>query len=253
MSLNILLSGANGYMGKVISSLAAKNPEIEIVAGFDIVCEQYSSFPIYNDLNNKNIDADVIIDFSHPSAFDVISKYAKTSKTPIVFATTGFSEDQKQKMIELSKHVPVFFSANMSLGVNLVIDLVKRMTKNSSDKFDIEIVEKHHNRKVDSPSGTAIAIAEEINSALPEKYSFVFERESRHRSRSKNEIGISSIRGGTIVGEHTIIFAGHDEVIEIKHTAMSRDIFATGSINAAKFLSNKEAGSYTMQDLFKGE
>lgn len=253
MSFNILLSGANGYMGKVITSLAEKDPEIRITAGFDVDVTQYSSFPIYDDLNNKNIDADVIIDFSHPSAFDAIYKYAKSSKTPIVFATTGLSDAQKQKMVELSKHIPVFFSANMSLGVNLLIDLAKRMTKNSNGKFDIEIIEKHHNRKVDSPSGTALAIAEEINSVLPEKYLFIYERESKHQSRSKNEIGISCIRGGTIVGEHTVIFAGHDEVIEIKHTAMSREIFATGSINAAKFIANKKAGSYNMDDLLKGE
>jgi 4-hydroxy-tetrahydrodipicolinate reductase len=249
MKTRILLSGAAGHMGKVIAS----SENITVAAGFDINTERYSYFPVYSDISGIEIDADVIIDFSHPAAFEKIYDYAKRTKTPIVFATTGLSAEQIKAISELASHVPVFYSANMSLGVNLMIETVKSIASKVYGKFDIEIIEKHHRRKIDAPSGTALKIADAINEIIPEKMSYVYDRESKRESRSDNEIGICAIRGGTIAGEHTVIFAGEDEILEIKHTAMSRNIFAKGAIEAAAFIKDKGAGLYTMNELLGGE
>lgn len=252
MSIKVLLCGANGHMGKVISELSMKRSDISITAGYDIntVCDY--DYPVYDSFDKPLPDADVMIDFSHPSAFDAVAGYAKSKGIPVVFATTGLLSSHMEKMKELSKYVPVFFSANMSLGVNYMLDLVKRLTKMAKG-FDIEIEERHHRRKIDAPSGTALKIADAINEAAENKYTYTFDRESKRTARSDDEIGISALRGGTIVGEHTVIFAGYDEVIEIKHTAMSREIFAVGALDAAVFIKDKSPGFYGMNDLLEGD
>lgn len=247
--INVIISGANGYMGRVLSRLAACDPEVNIVAGIDINAEQSAGFPIYASPFDFTGKADVIIDFSHPSAFEAVTRFAESFKIPVVMATTGLSAEQRNRLKSLSSSIPVFFSANYSIGINLVIDLVKRAVSALDRGFDIEIVEKHHNRKIDAPSGTALAIADAVAEASPEPLTYMYDRHSSMRKRAQNEIGIHSIRGGTIVGEHEVIFAGNDEVIEIKHSAASRDIFAQGAIMAAKFLSKKKTGFYTMTDL----
>jgi 4-hydroxy-tetrahydrodipicolinate reductase len=253
MCLRILISGACGHMGRAVWSLSSGDKDIRVVAGYDVKHPQYPDFPVFNDLEGSLPDADVIIDFSHPSAFDNICGYAKKTGTPIVCATTGLSQEQLDSMSALACFIPVFYSPNMSMGVNLLINAVKKLAADTYGIFDIEIIEKHHRSKVDSPSGTALKIAEAINQSLPEKYDLVFDRETRRTARPDNEIGISSVRAGTIAGEHTVIFAGRDEVIEIKHTALSRDIFASGALNAAKFIADRLPGLYSMNDLFGGK
>jgi 4-hydroxy-tetrahydrodipicolinate reductase len=248
--VRIILSGCNGKMGQVVTRLAKQNPEVEIVAGIDINDSSKNDYPVFKDATKCNIEGDVIIDFSNPGALEGLLKLAIARKLPLVMATTGFSEIQKKQLKEASSIIPVFQSANMSLGVNLLIDLVKKAAKNLENYFDIEIIEKHHNQKVDAPSGTALAIADAINDTLEKKQEYIYDRHARRMKRSKTEIGIHAVRGGTIVGEHSVIFAGNDEIIELKHTAMSKDIFAIGAIKVAVFLFNKKAGLYSMNDLF---
>ena len=246
--INILLCGANGKMGNAVRRVVADNDLVTIVAGFDIntaTCE----FPVYDDLSNIREKIDCIIDFSHPSLTDRILDYARANKIPAIICTTGLSKDQLSKMEFYSKDTPIFFSANMSIGVNLLIDLVCRASKILENNFDIEIVEKHHNLKKDAPSGTAIMIAEAINEELDNKMHYVYDRHSVRKPREKTEIGMHSIRGGTIVGEHDVIFAGRDEVITLSHSAGSKQVFAVGSVNAAVFLSGCEKGLYQMSDL----
>ena len=246
---NIILSGANGKMGRVITRLAATDSDCKIVAGIDIndFCE--NDYPVFTDVSKCDVSADVIVDFSHPSAFDSLMEFAKMRKIPIIVATTGLSEEQRNALLEYSKEIPVFFSANMSLGINLIINLAKKATSILEGNFDIEIVEKHHNQKIDAPSGTALAIADAISDTLSNKPEYVYDRHSMRKKRSVNEIGIHSVRGGTIVGEHEIIFAGQDEVITLGHQATSKEVFAVGSIRAAKFMKGKPAGMYDMNDL----
>jgi 4-hydroxy-tetrahydrodipicolinate reductase len=191
----------------------------------------------------------VIIDFSNPDALESIVEYAVNNKIPLVMATTGLSSDQKSALKAASTKIPVFFSANMSLGVNLLIDLVKKAAKVLKDNFDIEIIEKHNNQKLDAPSGTALAIADAINTVFEQRQEYIFDRHSRRKKRSKNEIGIHAVRGGTIVGEHQVIFSGNDEIIEINHIAMSKKIFAEGALKAASFIHQKAPGIYGMNDL----
>lgn len=247
--INILLSGANGKMGRVISRLVADDEAATICGGIDINTEKYDSFPIYPSPDTYEGNCDVIVDFSHPSVFKPLLSFALEKKFPIVICTTGLSESDKELMKKASEEIPVFFSANMSLGVNLLIDLAKKATAVLEDNFDIEIVERHHNQKIDAPSGTALAIADAIADTACDNKNYVYDRHSVRRKRSKDEIGIHAVRGGTIVGEHEVIFAGNDEIIEIKHTAMSKEIFATGAIKAAKFLKGKNPGFYSMNDL----
>ncbi len=247
--IKIILSGCNGKMGQVITKLAAERDDLKIVAGLDIVDSDKNGYPIFTNVKSCNIIADVIIDFSNPAAFDPLMEYAVSRKIPIVMATTGLSGANLKTLQSVSKDIPVFFSANMSLGVNLLIDLVKKAARILEDNFDIEIVEKHHNQKIDAPSGTALAIADAINSALEQKQEYIYDRHSRRKKRSKREIGIHAVRGGTIVGDHSVIFAGNDEIIEINHIAMSKEIFGTGALKAAKFLSDKKPGFYNMNDL----
>lgn len=244
---SIILSGACGHMGRVIADTVRKKEGFEIVCGFDIKQDVASPFPVYSSPKEFSGRADVIIDFSHPSAFEGVLDYAVNTKTPVVFATTGLSEEQKNKMKAASEKTAVFYSANMSLGISVITALAKRAAEILGDNFDIEIIEKHHHRKLDAPSGTALAIADELNEK--DDFEYVYDRHSVRKARSPKEIGIHSVRGGTIVGEHTVLFAGNDEVIEIKHSAASREIFATGAIAAAGFLKGKPAGMYSMKDI----
>ena len=246
---NLILSGANGKMGQVIVALAKNDPTVKIRAGFDINNVETDIFPVYANPSEYTGEADCIIDFSHPSAFDALLSYALEREIPVVFATTGLSAEQIEKIHTASEKIPLFYSANMSIGVNLLIDIVTRAENVLKDSFDIEIVEKHHHRKVDAPSGTALAIADAIKGNSDKDYEYVYDRHAVRQKRAGNEIGIHAVRGGTIVGEHSVIFAGNDEIIEIKHTALSRDIFAEGALKAAKFLVDKPAGLYNMKNM----
>ena len=244
----IILSGALGKMGKAITSCVYNRDDCEIVAGVDLASAE-SSFPIFKSFDDINVDADVIIDFSHPSVLEDLLSFAKEKKMPAVIATTGLNDEQIEHIRNVSKDVPLFFSANMSIGVSLVSELAKKAAKVLGGSFDIEIVEAHHNQKIDAPSGTALMLADSISEALDEKPIYEFDRHSKRIKRTKNEIGIHAVRGGTIVGEHEIIFAGPDEVIKISHSAYSKQLFANGSVNAGLFLVNKEPGFYNMKDL----
>ena len=247
--VNIAITGACGKMGRVIADIISTRSDCSVCAGVDIVAEQYSDFPVYKNVNELTSKPDVIIDFSHPSALDSLLDYCKINNVPVGVATTGYTDDQIKQIKAAAEQIPVFFTFNMSLGINLLVDLAKRATKVLGDQFDIEIVEKHHNLKKDAPSGTAIMIAEAINEELDNKMHYVYDRHSVRKPREKTEIGMHSIRGGTIVGEHDIIFAGRDEVLTLSHSAGSKQVFAVGSVNAAVFLSGCEKGLYQMSDL----
>lgn len=239
-------------MGHAVAKAAADNENINIVAGFDIKPCPDLNFPIYTSLEDIKETVDVIVDFSHPSMTDKILDYSRDNNIPAVICTTGLSNEQIAKISRTSSSVPVFFSANMSLGVNLLIDLVKRASKLLEDNFDIEIIEKHHNQKLDAPSGTALAIADAISDAVTYEPEYTYDRHSVRKKRDKKEIGIHAVRGGTIVGEHSVIFAGCDEVIELKHTATSKEVFAVGAIKAAIFIKGMAPGLYSMKDLIEG-
>ncbi len=246
--INILLSGCNGKMGRVVTGILEKEDACEIVCGFDINTES-GSYPVYDDLGKIKEKVDVVIDFSHPACLDSLVAFCGDRRIPLVISTTGLSTEQREKLVELSKRIPVFFSANMSVGVNLLVSLVKKAAAILEGNFDIEIIEKHHNQKIDAPSGTALMIADEISSTLKGNVDYVYDRHYVRKKREPSEIGIHSLRGGTIVGEHSVIFAGNDEVIEVKHTAMGKEVFAVGAVKAAKFLVGKQPGMYNMEDL----
>lgn len=245
----IILSGCLGRMGKAITEIVENTDGAEIVCGFD-VAKGERNYPIYSDYENLDVDADVIIDFSHPSNFENILSFAKAKNISVVVATTGLSAEQKAELKAAADEIPVFFSANMSLGINLLIRLAKMATKVLEKDFDIEIVEKHHNKKLDAPSGTALAIADAIADTMNDDAKYVYERQSVRKQREKSEIGIHAIRGGTIVGDHDVIYAGPDEVITLSHSAQSREVFAQGAVKAAMFMSGKPKGFYCMDDLF---
>jgi 4-hydroxy-tetrahydrodipicolinate reductase len=247
------MSGCNGKMGQVITRLAEQYEDLQIAAGYDIADNGKNSYPVFTDLKGCNVKTDVIIDFSNPAALEGLLNYAASKKIPVIVATTGHSPAQKMLIEQASRTIPVFNSANMSLGVNLVMDLVKKAARLLETNFDIEIIEKHHNQKLDAPSGTALAIADSINSVLEQKQEYIYDRHSRRKKRSRTEIGIHAVRGGTIVGEHSVIFAGNDEIIEINHSAMSKDIFGTGALRAARFIYGKKPGLYSMNDLISEE
>ncbi len=252
MSLvKVILNGCRGKMGKVIENTVKSRPDIIISAGVDALNEESSyDFPVYNDINDVKEEADVIIDFSNPSALKGLIDFSINRKIPLVICTTGFSDQQINEIKLASKKAPVFFSGNMSLGINLLMELSKKAANILYDSyFDIEIIEKHHNQKIDAPSGTALMIADAISSSLEDNMQYVFDRHSYRKKRARNEIGIHSIRGGSIVGEHEVVFAGKDEVIKLTHSAGSKEIFATGAINAAIFMAGKADGLYNMGDV----
>lgn len=247
--INIILSGCNGKMGRVITRLVAEDETCRIAAGFDISDALPNDYPVYTNLEDCKEQADVIIDFSHPSALEPLLDFAVAKNIPAVVATTGLSAEQKELLVTTSEKIPVFFSANMSLGINLLISLAKKAAVLLEEQFDIEIVERHHNQKIDAPSGTALAIADGISEVLKNPCEYVYDRHSVRRKRKKTEIGLHAVRGGTIVGDHEVIFAGTDEVIELKHSAASKEVFAVGAVKAAKFLAGKQPGMYSMTDL----
>ncbi len=235
-------------MGRVITSVLEKDESAQIVCGYDVNTES-DSYPVYDDLSKVTQKVDVVIDFSAPCCVESVVEFCGDRRIALVEATTGLSNDQLEKIIALSKRIPVFSSANMSVGVNLLVSLVKKAAAVLEGNFDIEIIEKHHNQKIDAPSGTALMIADEISSSLKGGVEYVYDRHFVRKKREKKEIGIHSVRGGTIVGEHNVIFAGNDEVIEIKHSATGKEVFAVGAVKAAKFLVGKQPGYYNMEDL----
>ena len=243
------MHGCNGHMGQVISKLVLEDTDAEIVAGIDLYDGIKNTYPVFSTLKDCNIKADVIIDFANAKAIDDLLSYTMKEKVPVVLCTTGLSKEQLELIEEASKHVAILKSANMSIGVNFLFKLLQSAAKALAADFDIEIVEKHHNQKVDAPSGTALALADAINDALNQEYEYVYDRSQSREKRSKKEIGISAVRGGSIVGEHEVIFAGTDEVIEIKHTAYSKAIFAKGAVSAAKYLAGKAPGMYDMSNV----
>lgn len=248
--VKIIMHGCNGKMGQVITGIVAVDKDAEIVAGIDIVDNRQNTYPVFTNIDDCNVEADVIIDFASAKAIDKLLDYVETRKIPVVLCTTGLSEEQLARVEEVSKKVAVLKSANMSLGINTLFKVLKSVSPLLAEAgFDIEIVEKHHHFKVDAPSGTALALGDAVNESLPEKYEYKFDRSQDRIPRPKNEIGFSSVRGGTIVGEHDVIFAGEDEVITFSHTAYSKSVFAKGAVEAAKFLKGQPAGHYTMKEV----
>ena len=250
--VKVIMHGCNGHMGQVISGLIRDDEQAEIVAGIDLVDNRDNGYPVFTNAADCQVDADAIIDFSNAKAVDGIVAYAVERKIPIVVCTTGLSDEQMDNLKEASKEVAVLKSANMSMGINLLMKLLKAAAPVLADAgFDIEIVEKHHKLKLDAPSGTAIALADSINEAMDNAYDYKYDRSQAREKRSNTEIGISAVRGGTIVGEHEVIFAGTDEVIELKHTAYSKAIFGKGAVQAAKYLKGKEPGFYDMSGVIE--
>ena len=248
--VRIIMHGCNGKMGQVITGLAADDPNAQIVAGIDIADNRDNGYPVFTDIKKCDVAADVIVDFAAAAAVDALLDYSVEKQIPVVLCTTGLSDEQLAKVKECSKKVAILKSANMSLGINTLMKLLKDAANVFAPAgYDIEIVEKHHNQKVDAPSGTAIALADSINEARGGEYEYVYDRSQVRKKRDKKELGISAVRGGTIVGEHEVIFAGIDEVIEFKHTAYSKSVFAKGAVEAAKFLAGKPAGMYDMADV----
>ena len=248
--VRIIMHGCNGHMGQVISGLVAADDTIEIVAGVDVVDNRKNDYPVFTSLEACDVEADAMIDFSSFRAVDQVLAYCRDKKLPLVLCTTGLTEEQLAQVQEVSKETAVLRSANMSLGINMLLKLIQDAAKILAPAgFDMEIVERHHKLKCDAPSGTALALAESLNEAMDHQYHFTFDRSQRHEQRDSKEIGVSAVRGGTIVGDHEIIFAGADEVIEFKHSAYSKAVFGKGAIEAAKFLAGKPAGLYDMGDV----
>ena len=250
--VKIIMKGCNGKMGQVITDLVREDEDAVIVAGIDQVDNRDNGYPVYQNLKECDIEADVLIDFSSVHGIDELLDEAIKRKLPIVLCTTGFSTEQLQLIEESSKKVAILRSANMSVGINTIMKILNSVSQVLADaNFDIEIVERHHNQKVDAPSGTALALADAIQDALTDDYKYVCDRSQIREKRTKKEIGLSAVRGGTIVGEHEVIFAGTDEVIEIKHTAYSKAIFAKGAVQAAKYLAGKKPGMYNMSHVIE--
>ena len=248
--VKIIMHGCNGHMGQVISGLVAQDPDAEIVAGIDVADQGKNSYPVYTDMKECQVEADALIDFSSAKATDALLDYCAERKLPVVLCTTGLSEEQLAKVEETAKKVAVLKSANMSLGINTLLKLIQDAAKVlATAGFDMEIVEKHHNQKLDAPSGTALALADAVNEAMDNRYEYIFDRSQRREKRGKKELGISAVRGGTIVGDHDVIFAGTDEVVTFSHTAYSKAVFGKGAVAAAKFLNGKETGRFDMADV----
>ena len=248
--VRIIMNGCNGHMGQVISNLVAQDSQTQITAGVDIADNGKNEYPVFTELEKCQVEADVMIDFSSAKATDQVLAYCREKKLPLVLCTTGLSEEQLAKVEETAKETAVLRSANMSLGINMLLKLLQDAAKIlATAGYDMEIVERHHNLKVDAPSGTALALADSLNEAMDGQYHYVFDRSQKREKRESKEIGISAVRGGTIVGDHEVIFAGPDEVIEFKHTAYSKAVFGKGAVEAAKFLKGQPAGLYNMSDV----
>lgn len=247
--IKLILHGCNGKMGRVIASAAAADDEIEIVAGVDRYPDsEESSFPVYQELSLVREQADVILDFSIPATLPGLLEYVDQASIPLVIATTGFSSSGLEEIEKQSKKTAVFRAANMSVGINLMYELIQRAASVFGDGFDIEIMEKHHNQKIDAPSGTAYALADAVNEVFLRSKHYSYGRHSKNDKRSINEIGIHAVRGGTIAGEHTVMFAGQDEILEITHSAHSKQVFALGALTAVKYMAGKKTGLYDMAD-----
>ena len=254
--IDILLCGCAGRLGRAVTAVVAVREDCRVIAGIDLNHDATIPFPVYSapqEFQAKRVKANVIIDFSNPAALPGLLEYAVASDTPTVIATTGLNDAQTALVKRAAERVPLFFSANMSLGVSLLRELSKKAARVLGDSFDIEIVELHHNQKLDAPSGTALMLADAIASEFENGLRYEYDRHSKREKRAKAEIGIHAVRGGTIVGEHEVIFAGHDEILKLSHSARSKEVFATGAVNAALFLLNKPAGLYQMADLVGDE
>lgn len=251
--IKVAIVGCNGKMGYYVSEAVKSNSLCETLFGVDAFGDNGYDFSVYKRFDQVPEIPDVIIDFSNPSALDGMLDFALKNSVPCVICTTGFSAEQVGQIKAASEKIAIFYSGNMSLGINLLIELTKKAAKVLGNEFDIEIIEKHHNLKVDAPSGTALMIADEISKTLDEEPQYVYDRHTYRKKRSKNEIGIHAVRGGTIVGEHEVIFAGHDEVVSIKHQAQSKEVFAVGAVNAAVFLASQNAGMYDMGNLLSSK
>ena len=250
--IKAIMHGCNGKMGQVITGICREDSQIEIVAGIDVYDGVTNDYPVFPNISVCDVKADVIIDFSNAKAVDDLLVYSVDKKIPVVLCTTGLTEEQLVRVREVSEQVAVLKSANMSLGINMLMELLKQAAVILAPAgFDMEIVEKHHNQKLDAPSGTALALADSMNEALGNAYEYKYDRRGERKKRDVHEIGISAVRGGSIVGEHEIIFAGLDEVITFEHTAYSRSVFGKGAVEAAKFLAGKPAGYYGMPDVIK--
>ena len=248
--IKILMHGCNGKMGRMITDIVKNDENAVISAGVDAYTAVPNDYPVFESLEKCDVDADVVIDFSNAGAVDGLLDYCMEKKLPVVLCTTGLSEEQLEKVKTASQQIAILKSANRSMGINLLLKRLAEAAKVLGPAgYDIELVERHHNQKVDAPSGTALALADSINEALDNKYTYVYDRSQVRKKREKDEIGISAVRGGTIVGDHEVIFAGTDEVIEFKHTAYSRSVFGKGAVEAAKFLAGQEAGMYDMGDV----
>ena len=248
--VRVIMNGCNGKMGQVITGIAAGDEQVEIVAGIDVYDGIQNPYPVFADIKDCTVEADVIIDFSTAKAVDGLLHYVEEKMIPVVLCTTGLSEAQLNRVSEVAGKAAVLKSANMSLGINTIMKLLQQAVQVFGPAgYDVEIVEKHHNQKLDAPSGTAIALADSMNEVMDHQYEYIYDRSQRRQKRDAKELGISAVRGGTIVGEHEVIFAGTDEVIEIKHTAYSKAVFAKGAVEAAKYLAGKPAGLYNMSDV----
>lgn len=248
--VKVIMHGCNGHMGQVITDLIAKDENAQIVAGIDMADCRDNGYPVFTDIKACRVEADVMIDFSSFKATDGVLDYCVERQLPLVLCTTGLTEEQLDKMKECSQKVAILKSANMSLGINTLLKLLQDAAKVlATAGFDMEIVEKHHRLKCDAPSGTALALADSLNEAMDNQYHYVYDRSQVHQQRDDKEIGISAVRGGTIVGDHDVIFAGPDEVITFSHRAYSKAVFGKGAVEAAKYLARKPAGLYDMQDV----
>lgn len=250
--VKVLIHGCNGRMGQMITGLIKEDEQVEVAAGVDAFTGISNTYPVFENIHSCDVKADVVIDFSNAAAVEGVLDYCVENQVPVVLCTTGLSEEQLEKIREVSDKVAVLKSANMSMGINLLLKLLKDAAKVLGPAgYDIELVERHHNQKLDAPSGTALALADSMNDAMNHEYTYVYDRSQVRQKREKKEMGISAVRGGTIVGDHEVIFAGPDEVIEFKHTAYSRSVFGKGAVEAAKFLAGKPAGMYDMSDVIQ--
>lgn len=248
--LKIALSGCNGRMGRVITDICSKKENMKIVAGFDLYTEKLADYPVFADPFEFTGACDVIIDFSNVSLTDQLLAYCLKTRTPVVICTTGHDAEQLARIREASQKIPVFRSGNMSVGINLMMDLLRKCASVLGEGFDVEVIEQHHNQKVDAPSGTALMLADAVREALPYEADYVYDRHERREKRPAHEIGIHAVRGGTIVGEHAVMFCGRDEIIEIRHSARSREVFAVGAVDAAAYLAAQtQPGLYDMSDV----